>query len=67
MKVWLPSVIWLFQMNGITMIADMLKKRFRAEPRISTTLMPDARFWPHDAAILDNVWLHIATSCTRTS
>ena len=54
-------------MNSITMIADMLKKRFGAEPQISATLMPDARFWPRDATILDNVWLRIATSCTRAS
>ena len=43
-------------MDSINMITDMSRKRFRAEPQISATLMPDhARFWPRDAAILDRM------------
>ena len=39
-------------MGSITMITDM--SSFGAEPPICATLLPNhARFWSHDAAILD--------------
>ena len=51
--------VWLLSVNSITMITDMLRKRFGAEPQTGATLMPlseHARLWPRDAAILDRMF-----------
>ena len=57
MKVWLPSVIWLLWMDSTTMITDIARKRFSAEPQISATLMRDHAtppFWTECLTALGN-------------
>ena len=55
MEVWLPTVIELLWMDSITMITDMARKIFGAEPQISATSMPDHAtppFWTERLTVL---------------